>query len=82
MKFERGRKKNQLIWSSILKVIASQRLVKLLFYLKSEKGKRFGEKYAFTAEETHSGVMRLHLNREWMVARVTDSESRGATGQV
>ena len=41
MKFERGRKKNQLIWSFILKVIASQRLVKLLFLNKTRKGKRF-----------------------------------------
>ena len=31
MKFERGRKKNQLIWSFILKVIAGQSLVKLCF---------------------------------------------------
>ena len=37
MKFERGRKKNQLIWSSILKVIASQRLVKILFLDKNKK---------------------------------------------
>ena len=31
MKFERGRKKNQLIWSFILKVIASQSLVNSVF---------------------------------------------------
>ena len=37
MQFERGRKKNQLIWSFILKVIASQRLVKLLFLNKTRK---------------------------------------------
>ena len=39
MKFERGRKKNQLIWSFILKVIASQSSV----LIKTEKGKHFGE---------------------------------------
>ena len=37
MKFGRGRKKNQLFWSFILKVIASQRLVKLLFLNKTRK---------------------------------------------
>ena len=37
MKFERGRKKNQLIWSFILKDIASQSLVKVLFLTKPEK---------------------------------------------
>ena len=37
MKFERGRKKNQLIWSFILKVIASQYLVKSLFLNKTRK---------------------------------------------
>ena len=37
MKFERGRKKNQLIWSFILKVIASQSLVKSLFLNKTRK---------------------------------------------
>ena len=41
MKFERGRKKNQLIWSFVLKDIASQSLVKTLFLIKLEKGKRF-----------------------------------------
>ena len=41
MKFERGRKKNQLIWSIILKVIASQSLVNSVFKIKPEKGKRF-----------------------------------------
>ena len=56
MKFEGGRKKNQLIWSFILKVIASQTSVKVLFYLKSEKGKRFGEEYVFRAEVTYSGL--------------------------
>ena len=37
MKFEGGRKKNQLIWSFILKVIASQSLVKSLFLNKTRK---------------------------------------------
>ena len=37
MKFERGRKKNQLIWRFILKYIASQSLVKVLFLIKPEK---------------------------------------------
>ena len=63
MKFEGGRKKNQLIWSFILKVIASQRLVKLLFYLKSEKGKRF-EGNTLSQQRNVRGVLRLHLNRE------------------
>ena len=39
MKFERGRKKNQLIWSFILKVIASQ----TLFLIKPEKEDVSGE---------------------------------------
>ena len=56
MKIERGRKKNQLIWSFILKVIASQSLVKSLFLIKTRKRKRFGEEYAFEAEETYSDV--------------------------
>ena len=37
MEFERGRKKNQLIWSFILKVIAGQSLVKTLFLNKTRK---------------------------------------------
>ena len=81
MKFERGRKKNQLIWSFILKVIASQRSVKLLSLNKTRKKKTFREKYAFAAEETYSGLLRLHLTRVDGV-RVTDSGSRGPTGQV
>ena len=64
MKFERGRKKNQLIWSFILKVIAGQSLVKTLFLIKPEKGKRCGEEYVFKAEVTYSGALRFHLNRE------------------
>ena len=43
MKFERGRKKNQLIWSFILKDIASQRLVKVLFLNKTRKENASGE---------------------------------------
>ena len=39
MKFERGRKKNQLIWSFILKDIASQSSV----FNKTRKRKRFEE---------------------------------------
>ena len=81
MKFERGRKNNQLIWSFILKDIASQRSVKLLFLIKIRKRKRFGEEYAFAAGETYSGLMRLHLTRV-DGARVTDSGSIGPTGQV
>ena len=41
MEFERSRKKDQLIWSFILKVIAGQSLVKTMFLIKLEKGKRF-----------------------------------------
>ena len=43
MKFERGRKKNQLIWSFILKVIAGQSLVKTLFLNKTRKENVSGE---------------------------------------
>ena len=43
MKFERGRKKNQFIWSFILKVIAGQSLVKTLFLIKPEKKTIRGE---------------------------------------
>ena len=82
MKFERGRKKNQLIWSFILKVIAGQSLVKSLFLNKTRKEKRFRRKYAFAVEETHSGVLRLHLNKERADVRVADSGSRGPTSQV
>ena len=56
MKFERGRKKSQLIWIFSLKVTASQTSVKVLFYLKTEKGKRFGEEYVFKAEVTYSSL--------------------------
>ena len=37
MKFEKHQKKNQVHWSCILKVIASQSLVKTLFLNKTEK---------------------------------------------
>ena len=63
MKFERGRKKNQLIWSFILKVIAGQSLVKTLFLIKPEKRKTLRGEYAYAAEETYSGLMRLHLKQ-------------------
>ena len=43
MKFERGRKRNQLIWSFILKDIASQRLVKVLFLNETRKENVSGE---------------------------------------
>ena len=43
MKFERARKKNQLIWSFILKDIAGQSLVKSLFLVKTMKWKRSEE---------------------------------------
>ena len=58
MKFERGRKKNQLMWGFILKDIASQSLVKVLFLIKSEKGNVSGGggKYAFEAGDTYSGL--------------------------
>ena len=80
MKFERGRRKNQLIWSFILKDIASQRLVKVLFLIKPEK-KTLRGKYAFEAEETYSGLC-ASSNASVGGARVTDSGSRGPTGQV
>ena len=51
MKFERGRKKNQLIWSFILKVIASQSLVNSVFKIKPEKRKTLRGKYAYAAEK-------------------------------
>ena len=78
MKFERGRKKNQLIWSFILKDIASQRLVKVLFLNKTRKENVSG---AFEAEETYSGLCastKASVGGAW----VTDSGSRGPTGQV
>ena len=81
MKFERGRKKNQLIWSFILKVIAGQSLVKTLFLIKPEKGKRF-EGNTLSQQRNVRGVLRHHLTREGAAARVTDSGSRGPTGQV
>ena len=56
MKFERGRKKNQLIWSFILKDIASQSLGKILFLIKPEKGKRFDTEYAFGVGDTYSRI--------------------------
>ena len=79
MKFERGRKKNQLIWSFILKDIASQSLVKILFLNKTEK-----EKKTFRINEHVGDVLwdyastYASVDRRW----VTDSGSRGPTGQV
>ena len=81
MKFERGRNKNQLIWSFILKVIASQSLVNSVFKIKPQKGKRF-EGNTLTQQENAFGVLRLHLTRERADVRVTDSGSRGPTSQV
>ena len=49
MKFESGRKKNQLIWSFILKDIASQSSI----FNKNRKRIRFGGEYAFEEEETY-----------------------------
>ena len=81
MEFERGRKKNQLIWSFILKVIAGQSLVKTLFLNKTRKRKTLRGEYAFGVGETYSVGIRLHLNKGDDVW-VTDSGSRGPTGQV
>ena len=80
MKFERGRKKNQLIWSFILKVIASQSLVKSLFLNKTRKENVSGE-IRFRSRGDVLGTLRYHLTRV-DGARVTDSGSRGPTGQV
>ena len=73
MKFERGRKKNQLIWSFILKDIASQRSVKLLFLNKTRKENVSG-KIRFHSRGDVLGILRYHLTRE-DGARVTDSGS-------
>ena len=81
MKFERGRKKNQLIWSFIYKDIASQSLVNVLFLIKTRKRKRFGGKYVFEAEEMYFRGLRVHLNAWWR-GWVTDSGFSGPTGQV
>ena len=63
MKFERGRKKNQLIWSFILKVIASQRFVKVLFLNKTRKENALGE-IRFRSRGNVLGALRYHLTRE------------------
>ena len=81
MKFERGRKKNQLVWSFILKVIASQSLVKSVFLNKTRKRKTLQQKYAFAAERRTRGFAPPLKQREG-AAGVTDSGSRGPTGQV
>ena len=62
MKFERGRKKNQLIWSFILKDIASQRSVKVLFLIKSEKENASG-RIRFRSRGDVLGTLRYHLTR-------------------
>ena len=81
MKFERGRKKNQLIWSFILKVIASQSLVNSVFKQNQKKRKTFQQKYAFAAERRTRGFAPPLKQREG-AARVADSGSRGPTSQV
>ena len=47
MKFERGRKKNQLVWSFILKVIAGQSLVKLCVFLNKTRKENDSEGIRF-----------------------------------
>ena len=81
MKFERGRKKNQLIWSFILKVIAGQSLVKTLFLNKTRKENVSGE-ICFRSRGDVLGTYAPSLKTEGAAARVTDSGSRGPTGQV
>ena len=63
MKFERGRKKNQLIWSFILKVIAGQNLVKLCFFNKTRK-ENVSRGIRFRSRGNVLGVLRYHLTRE------------------
>ena len=57
MKFERGRKKNQLLWSFILKDIASQSSV---FKIK-QKEKTFRRGLRFLFSEDVFCEIRLHL---------------------
>ena len=77
MKFERGRKKNQLIWSFILKDIASQSSV----LNKTRKRKRFDTEYAFGVGDTYSRIYASTYPVR-KSAWVTDSGSKGPTGQV
>ena len=65
MKFERGRKKNQLIWSFILKDIASQRLVKVLFLIKPEK-KTFRGKNTLLKQRRRTRDFALPLKPAWV----------------
>ena len=60
MKFERGRKKNQLIWSFILKDIASQGLVKVLFLNKTRKENASG-KNTLSKQRRHTRAFTLSL---------------------
>ena len=59
MKFKRGRKKNKLIWGFILKDMPSQSLVKILFFIKTEKAKRFYPEYVSKEGETYFHGLRL-----------------------
>ena len=63
MEFEKGRKKNQLIWSFILKVIAGQSLVKSLFLNKTRK-ENVSRGIRFRSRGNVLGVLRYHLTRE------------------
>ena len=81
MKFERGRKKNQLIWSFILKVIASQSLVKSLFLNKTRK-ENDSEGNTLSQQRKRTRGFAPPLKQREGAARVTDSGSRGPTGQV
>ena len=70
MKFERGRKKNQLIWSFILKVIASQSLVKVLFLMKTRK-------------ENVSGGLTLSVQRKRILRNTSPLKTRvGGAGSL
>ena len=63
MKFERGRKKNQLIWSFILKVIAGQSLVKLCFFLNKTRKENVSEEIRFRSRGDVLGTFALSLNQ-------------------
>ena len=73
MKFERGRKKNQLIWGFILKDIASQSSV----FNKNQKKRTLSGAYAFCSAKTSFAkhVSTQNTRRRGWVA---DSGSRGA----
>ena len=76
MKFERGRKKNQLIWSFILKVIASQRLVKVLFLNKTRKENDSGEN-TLSKQRRRTRDFALSLNQR---GRARESPTVGPGG--